>query len=492
MSELKRTVYFIGVGSIAETLSGVVSNKIVALSLGPSGTGLMGQVNNFYGIGVTLAELGLLIGITRFIAEAKEKNDNHLIESIITTSFIFSSLLALLITVFSAVFAKQISRWFLGSASYYSLIWIASPGLIFSSLYRKCDSVFQGLRDARLITQTRIAIALIMPFITFGCVKLMGLDGAVVTTLLRQILAGGMIFYLLLHSLSQNALTFTLKNFDWGILHNLLKIGISTMVVNLLISLSSTQVRSQIVNLFGLDGAGHYQAAWGLIYMITSLTLSTLSYYTFPKVTSSKNDADRAYVINESIAFGVAIMTAGSLALIVPRELIVKIFFRSDFASAESLLPLFGLGAIFYISWWIIGTPLISKGRLAPLVILNAIPSGLFVLFTFILLPKFGILGVGIAYTMANAITLLINIFDEYKSINLKLSLENVILLFISLLVILLQVFIHRSNAWNIVIRVGLACGWSVGMLLLTKKYFSLNSMAQTLLGKFKIPKGNR
>jgi len=486
MSELKKTLVFVGFGTIAETFSSLVSNKVVALSLGPSGIGTVGQINNFYGLGVTLAELGLLIGITRFIAEAKEKNDDCMMASIIFTSFVFSSLLALILTILSYVFAERLSNWFLGSNSLYQLIWIAAPGLFFSTLYRKSDSVLQGMRDARLITTTRIIMAIIMPFFTIGFVHFLGVKGAVINTLVRQILGGTLVFFLLFRSLKHINISFSMKYFNWQILNKLFSIGLSTMIVSILLSSTSTLVRSLIVKNGGLNEAGAFQAAWGLIFIATSLTITTLSYYTFPKVSSLTSDPDRIIVMNESIAFGVSLITASSLVIVVPREFIVTILYRGDFNLVGPLLPLIGLGSVLYISWWIIGTPFVAKNRLKALVLLNAIPPSLFVLFTIIFLPNYGLISVAISYALANGITLVVFLLDAFKSMQFQLSQRNTSLIIGSVGVIIGQVIIQNSDLWGLVTRTSLAVGWFVLMLYSTNYYFNWKNIAPMLKDKIK------
>jgi PST family polysaccharide transporter len=478
LRELPRTAIFILFGTAIETIS--------AYLLGPSGIGLIGQVNNYYGIGSTLAEVGLLIGITRFVAEAKQREDNDQIRSIITTSFIFSSILALILIVFSWIFAKQLSGWFLGSNSLYSFIWIAAPGLIFSSLYRKCDSVFQGLRDVQNITLARILLAILIPFIEIGFVKMWGLTGAVISAMLQQVVAGGIVFYFLMRSMRNIGIKVSSIHFDWQILKQMLKIGVSTMAVGLLISMTTTLVRSRIVNQVGLDGAGLFQVAWSLIFMMTSMTMSTLAYYTFPKISASTIDHDRIDVMNESIAFGISLVVAGSLFLIVPRELVITTLFRNDFSSAAPLLSLIAIGAIFFISNWVVGTPLVPKGRLFALVILNAIPSGLFVLLNSIFLHEFGLLGVSLAFIIAYAIGLSVNLYDEYRSIRFKLSIENSALIIFSIVIIFVQNLIIRSDLWSIGLRILLACGWFMFMFLMTKRYFSWDRAISWLITRIR------
>lgn len=53
-------------------LAGMISVKIVALIIGPAGIALLGQLNNFNSILLSLANGGISSGITKYVAEYKE------------------------------------------------------------------------------------------------------------------------------------------------------------------------------------------------------------------------------------------------------------------------------------------------------------------------------------------------------------------------------------------------------------------------------------
>ena len=325
-------------------------------------------------------------------------------------------------------------------------------------------------------------MAFVSPALDIIFISIWGLAGAVVGMTIGQTLGGIIAIFFLLNALSRQGFSWRLLHFDWGVFRGLLLIGFTTLAVTLMWTLQTFLVRAQTINAVGLSGAGLFQAGWSLVYMVTSLTVSTLLYYTFPKISGSADDMAKTRIMNESLAFGILLLTAGTLALSVAREVVIGILFRTDFTAAGNLLPLLGIGAIFYISNWIIGTPLVPKGRLTAFFILNAIPTALFPILTALLLPRFGLSGVGLAYVGSNLLTTPIYLWDQFRSIGFIPSLNNSLVVMASALTLVAEVLIGDSSIWAIGLRVAFASGWTLVVLRCTQRYVRWDLVTKSVL----------
>lgn len=63
------------ISTLVKMLTGLVSVKVVATIIGPSGIALLGQLNNFATIVMTMASGGINSGITKYVAEYKDSDD---------------------------------------------------------------------------------------------------------------------------------------------------------------------------------------------------------------------------------------------------------------------------------------------------------------------------------------------------------------------------------------------------------------------------------
>jgi len=66
--------------------TGLVSNKIIAIYLGPGGLALLGQFSNFIAIATTISSGGITAGITKYVAEYRDSKNEQ--EKVNSTGFI--------------------------------------------------------------------------------------------------------------------------------------------------------------------------------------------------------------------------------------------------------------------------------------------------------------------------------------------------------------------------------------------------------------------
>ena len=71
--------------TVVKMLTGLISVKVVASIIGPSGVALVGQLNNFATIAMSLASGGINNGITKYVAERENfMNYSHLFNTFTT------------------------------------------------------------------------------------------------------------------------------------------------------------------------------------------------------------------------------------------------------------------------------------------------------------------------------------------------------------------------------------------------------------------------
>ena len=254
----------------------------------------------------------------------------------------------------SVLFAGTLARLVLGKESLSRYIILAAPAVVFSLLYAVSDSIGQGLQNPRIVPRARAIVALVIPFLLALLIWLAGVTGAVLSYPLRWTLGWILALFFLFSALRVLRPARVRVRFDRDTVVTLFPIGINTLLVSLTWTYTTFVTRNEIVHALGLSGAGLFQASSGLFGPLLAVGTSTLSYYAFPKVSANPNNANRVTVINESIAFGLLLVGAGGLCLSVPRELIIRLVFRSDFVSAAQVLPLLALGGVFSITWWVI------------------------------------------------------------------------------------------------------------------------------------------
>ena len=126
------------ISTLVKMFAGFISVKIVSVMIGPSGVALVGQLNNFSTIILTLATGGIVSGITKYISECKE--DVESVKSYVGTSVWITLTLSLICSFILIIGAPFFSNRILCNTTYFYVFIIFGVTVVFYSL----NTVFQN------------------------------------------------------------------------------------------------------------------------------------------------------------------------------------------------------------------------------------------------------------------------------------------------------------------------------------------------------------
>ncbi len=98
---LKRTPFFKitslnGMSVIIKIFIGLISSKVIAVFIGPSGIALVGNMRNFISSTESISTLGFQNGIVKYVAESEKKPEE--LKKIITTACISLLIIAVVLS----------------------------------------------------------------------------------------------------------------------------------------------------------------------------------------------------------------------------------------------------------------------------------------------------------------------------------------------------------------------------------------------------------
>ena len=108
-----------GIATSIRMITSLISVKIVANLIGPSGIALVGQLNNFAQIMMNLSNGGLIAGIIKYISEHKE--DEEKCKSYISTGIRITVGLSVLLSIVLIIFSGKLSEMVFQSREYRSI-----------------------------------------------------------------------------------------------------------------------------------------------------------------------------------------------------------------------------------------------------------------------------------------------------------------------------------------------------------------------------------
>jgi O-antigen/teichoic acid export membrane protein len=158
-------------------------------------------------------------------------------------------------------------------------------------------------------------------------------------------------------------------------------------------------VRIIVLRHEGVDAAGLYQAAWAVGGLYAGFILQAMGTDFYPRLTAVANDhATCNRTVNEQTEISILLAGPGVLATLTFAPLIIHVFYTAEFYPAIDLLRWISLGMMLRILSWPMGFIIIAKGARRAFFIADAAAAVVHVALAFMLVPRFGVIGAGMAF----------------------------------------------------------------------------------------------
>ena len=179
MKRLVRSTAILGIGSIAAVVAAIIRSKILAIWLGPEGTGTLAQLSSLTSVLVPLATVGIGGGLVTMIAEARSRNDVDRIRRVEaaarTIAWTVGGALALGAIIASPWLAKAIYR----DSSFAWAVMLGAASVPFAAVASVRVSMIQGHEAVRANATLNTLIAIIGIVVLIPLAYYFGVRGAV-------------------------------------------------------------------------------------------------------------------------------------------------------------------------------------------------------------------------------------------------------------------------------------------------------------------------
>jgi len=382
----------------------LVRVKIVAVLLLPYGVGITSQVTNLINTLTVLLFVGLGPGVAKFLASHRESGDEAAAARVVTTSTTALVITSLAGLVAGLALAGQLAGWALQDTSLVVLVLIGLIGVPFSVFYNLGRAFLQGHKAVRAIAIANVASAALSFATVVPLVYWLGVRGAVINISLTWALNAGLYWYFWLRG--SGGRLFRRDAFDWPVLAELVRYGAASLAAGAAISLALLAVRSLIIDQFGADQNGLYQAVYGLSVQYMTLVTGAMATYSFAQLSGIASRLDRdASVrvelereINNNVRLVLLVIVPVLAGVVLLRRVGLIVFYSPEFLPAAPLFPLQALGDLFLACAWAFGLALLPLGRVGPWLLINLSAPLSLLLGSAILLPRMGLPGVVSAY----------------------------------------------------------------------------------------------
>ena len=401
-----------GLAVIARVGSSVALNKILAIYLGPSGYAIIGQFQNIISVLTSLSAGVITSGVIKKTAEHYDKGVRQ--HDLWRTAIKICLISSILISIFLLLSANWITVKLLHSEEYYFVFIIFAFILPLISINNIVLAVINGKKEIGILAASSI-ITSILNLIFIGMLSyLYSMTGTFIGIIISPAIGIFFTVYLL-----RNKKWFNYKYFigrlDINAVKDLSLFGLMGIITALCAPTSYIIIRDYLIKEVGLQAAGYWQAIWKISELYLLLITSTLSAYYLPRLAEIRKSNELKDEIFKVLKFVMPITIFSSVLIYLTRDYIIKILFTDEFMPMRNLFIWQLIGDVIKIAAWVLSYVMLGRAMVKSYVYTEIIFSAIFVILTIILVEKYGLAGVTIAY-MLNYFLYLIVMFYIIKN----------------------------------------------------------------------------
>lgn len=398
---LFKTSAWNAIAVVLRVLTALGLNKILALYVGPSGYAVIGQFQNFISMLTTFASGAINTGVTKYTAEyhADEAQQHRLWRTAGTIAACGCVVASFLIITLR----HRLAFWLLNDDTFSSIfLWLGlSLGLyVLNALLL---AILNGKKDIRRYVMASIAGSIVGILVTGGLAAAWGLYGALVALAVNQSIVA-----LVTLSLCYRATWFRI-GYLWGRIdhaktRNLAKYAMMALTTAAVVPVSQILIRNHLIQEFGWESAGHWQAMTKISELYLLLLTSTLSLYYLPRLSEIRAADELKAEIIKGYRFILPMAVAGALSLNILRDFITVTLFATSFAPMKDLFPWQLSGDVLKIGSWLLAFVMLAHSMTRAYIITEILFSALQVLLVITATSIYGLRGAPMAYCLCYAL----------------------------------------------------------------------------------------
>ena len=410
ISQIVKGVGLSSIGSALGALMGMATIKLLAITLGPSGTGFYSLLKQLVQACITVATLNSQSAVVQAIAARQDRDGRA--RYLGTTVRILSGAIAMMAIAMLAG-ADQLARQILPSApeQFALAIRYAVCAVVTGSVATFLAGVINGHRALGVLVLGQVC----------GALAALAVAGPVATwtasggeAMLVVLLAASQAIALLVYACwaVRTGVACELNPFkhaiDFPALRHFFSISGATLLTGLATTATMLAVRALVARTHGLEGAGLFDAAYTISASYIGLLLGGFGTYYMPALAATKDPAERVIFMRRMLLLTVLASSPLLAGLALFRDAIIPMLYSDQYAGAADVLRFFIVGDFLKASAWVFAYLAIAFPNLRMLLVCDLSWNAGFLLFSLAALNAgLPLSALGIAYAVLYAMYLL-------------------------------------------------------------------------------------
>jgi O-antigen/teichoic acid export membrane protein len=396
-TDLVKVSFLNGVATVIRMLTGFVSVKVVAAVIGPAGVALLGQLNNFAQIMLSVSNGGINAGVTKYTSEFSDSEKNYI--NYLGTGFWITVSLSIVTSLILFFGAGYFSENILHDLKYKSVFYVFGGTILFYTLNTLLTAVINGFKEYKKYVVANIIGSLVGMIFAVVLSTKFGVYGALLSAVTFQ----SIVFFITLGIVTKSYWfkwkSFFLK-FSKKAAIQLGHYSLMAIVSAVTVPAGQIIVRNFIIRNRSITDAGLWEGINRISGMYLMVITTSLSVYFLPKLAELKTNNELRNEIFSVYKLIIPFLLFTTLAIYIFRIFIIHILFTSEFNGMESLFIFQLIGDILKIMGWVLGYLLLAKAMSKIYIILELVNFVLLVILSYFLVNWYGTVGATMAFSI--------------------------------------------------------------------------------------------
>ena len=425
MKKLFHTTVLIGLSQVLMVLLQIMRAKFIALLIGPTGAGVIGNTSVFMGVLENLCYFGFHIALLRYASEKiSEKNYNDA-GKLLSTTFLIHIALSFLGIAISLIFLQQINTSIYQNQNLLFVSIFAILSAPFAILYGDFGNLFNALNNVKVLAKLNVFPAIVSLCSIVPLVFVFGVKGAVISFFFESLILF-LISLFVYKRYYADKIKIGRSLFSKTLALKMLKYG-GVFQINIIINtIAAYLIRILVTAKLSLAGAGIFNSALSMGSYLFMLQ-TPLSIYLYPKISSiHKDKRETAGEINRILRFSLIILIPAAVCIILFSDIAIKLLLSKAFLAIVPIIVWILIARLFDILQLLIGLPLFIMERLRTCFSITVIFNVILVGLSYALLEKFGLMGVAAAQGVSYILLFALYLVAARKTFGFQLDRINV------------------------------------------------------------------
>ncbi len=407
-AEITRVFSLTAVSTFIKMLTGFVSTKIVSVFAGPAGIALVGQLQNFTSIVLSLSNGGITNGIVKYVAQYKDEKEK--LKNYISTSYTITLLSSVVCALFMIIFNQKLSNIVFKDISYRFVFIFFGLSVTLYSLNILLMSILNGLKRFRKYVIINIAGSIIGMLFTIVLAMLLGVKGALIAIVTYQSVVF-IVTYLMVRREDWLNKDYFHILWDRSEIKAMAKFSIMALVTTITLPLVHILLRNYVIEKISIEAAGYWEGMNRLSAAYLVFVSTSFAVYYLPKLSESKSNALIRREIKKVIMFIVPIVFVIFLLMFIFKRQIITLLYTEQFMPMSNLFLPQLIGDFLKIVSWSLSYILLAKSMMKEYVILELLSPIVFLFLSYNLVNIYGVIGITYSYDVSIIIYLSVLFF---------------------------------------------------------------------------------